>query len=69
MSTVSQSGAPAGDDREYDYIVVGSGIAGLFTAVLAAAEGTGARRVAVVTKGTLAQTNTRWAQGGIAAAV
>ncbi len=50
---------------EYDYIVVGSGIAGLFTAVLAAA----GARVAVVTKGTLAQTNTRWAQGGIAAAI
>ena len=47
----------------YDYIVVGSGIAGLFTAVLAAQQG----RVAVVTKGTLSQTNTRWAQGGIAA--
>jgi L-aspartate oxidase len=50
---------------EYDYLIVGSGIAGLFTAVLAAEHG----RVAVVTKGTLAQTNTRWAQGGIAAAV
>ncbi|HEU5315603.1 MAG TPA: L-aspartate oxidase [Chloroflexota bacterium] len=50
---------------DYDYLIVGSGIAGLFTAVLAAEHG----RVAVVTKGTLAQTNTRWAQGGIAAAV
>ena len=49
----------------YDYLIVGSGIAGLFTAVLASAHG----RVAVVTKGTLAQTNTRWAQGGIAAAI
>jgi L-aspartate oxidase len=54
-----------GANPDYDYIIVGSGIAGLFTAVLAAAHG----RVAVVTKGTLAQTNTRWAQGGIAAAV
>lgn len=73
MSTLprsaDQSADQSADDREYDYIVVGSGIAGLFTAVLAAAEGTGARRVAVVTKGRLAQTNTRWAQGGIAAAV
>ena len=50
---------------DYDCLIVGSGIAGLFTAVLAAQKG----RVAVVTKGTLAQTNTRWAQGGIAAAV
>ncbi|HXI15317.1 MAG TPA: L-aspartate oxidase [Chloroflexota bacterium] len=50
---------------DYDYLIVGSGIAGLFTAVLAAEHG----RVAVVTKGRLAQTNTRWAQGGIAAAI
>ncbi|MGH2351613.1 MAG: L-aspartate oxidase, partial [Chloroflexota bacterium] len=49
----------------YDYAIVGSGIAGLFAAVLAAERG----RVAVITKGTLSQTNTRWAQGGIAAAV
>ena len=49
----------------YDYAIVGSGIAGLFTAVLAADHG----RVAVITKGTLSQTNTRFAQGGIAAAV
>jgi L-aspartate oxidase len=52
-------------DAHYDYVVVGSGIAGLFTAVLAAERG----RVAVVTKGTVSQTNTRWAQGGIAAAI
>jgi L-aspartate oxidase len=49
----------------YDYAIVGSGIAGLFTAVLAAQQG----HVAVITKGTLSQTNTRHAQGGIAAAV
>jgi len=49
----------------YDYAIVGSGIAGLFTAVLAAEHGS----VAVITKGTLSQTNTRFAQGGIAAAV
>jgi L-aspartate oxidase len=52
-------------DPHYDYVVVGSGIAGLFTAVLASERG----RVAVVTKGTVSQTNTRWAQGGIAAAI
>jgi L-aspartate oxidase len=59
--------APVGGDSasSYDYVVVGSGIGGLFTAALATALG----RVAVVTKGTLSQTNTRWAQGGIAAAV
>ena len=49
----------------YDYVVVGSGIAGLFTALLAAEHG----RVLVVTKAALEESNTRYAQGGIAAAV
>jgi L-aspartate oxidase len=47
-----------------DVIVVGSGIAGLTAALHATEKGC---RVTVVTKGTLADTNTRWAQGGIAA--
>jgi L-aspartate oxidase len=55
----------SGSGRVYDYAIVGSGIAGLFTAVLAAQHG----RVAVITKGRLHQTNTRFAQGGIAAAM
>ena len=50
---------------DYDYLVVGSGIAGLSTALQAVEHG----RVAVVTKGRLVQSNTRFAQGGIAAAV
>jgi len=49
----------------YDYIVVGSGIAGLFTALRASAHG----RVLLVTKSVLEESNTRYAQGGIAAAV
>ncbi len=49
----------------YDYIVVGSGIAGLFTALLAAKHG----RVLVISKAALEESNTRYAQGGIAAAV
>jgi len=49
-----------------DLLVIGSGIAGLFTAARAVAHGAS---VAVVTKGGLQQTNTRWAQGGIAAAI
>ena len=49
----------------YNYVVVGSGIAGLFTAYLASRHG----RVALLTKGELAESNTRYAQGGIAAAV
>ena len=49
----------------YDYVIVGSGIAGLSTALLAAEHG----RVLVVTKAALEESNTRYAQGGIAAAV
>ncbi|MBI4328267.1 MAG: L-aspartate oxidase [Chloroflexi bacterium] len=52
--------------RTYDYIIVGSGIAGLYTALLALERG---RSVLVITKGSIDETNTRYAQGGIAAAV
>ncbi|WP_266202975.1 L-aspartate oxidase [Pontibacter kalidii] len=47
----------------FDYIVLGSGIAGLTFALQAAAHG----RVAVVCKASLSETNTMYAQGGIAA--
>ncbi|HEV2886813.1 MAG TPA: L-aspartate oxidase [Jatrophihabitans sp.] len=60
---------------ETDVVVVGSGIAGLTTALRIAAgpaagpaEGSGLR-VLVVTKDVLAAGSTRWAQGGIAAAL
>lgn len=49
----------------YDYIIIGSGIAGLYTALLAQQHG----RVLIVTKGGLEEANTRYAQGGIAAAI
>ncbi len=49
-----------------DYLVVGSGIAGLYFSILAARSGA---RVAMVTKQEAADSNTRWAQGGIAAAL
>ena len=49
----------------YDYIVIGSGIAGLFTALLASKHG----RVLLLTKSALEESNTRYAQGGIAAAI
>jgi L-aspartate oxidase len=55
----------ASDPRSFDFIIVGSGIAGLYIALLARAFG----RVLIVTKGTMEETNTRYAQGGIAAAV
>ena len=46
-----------------DFLVLGSGIAGLSFALQAASHG----RVAVLCKGDSELTNTSWAQGGIAA--
>src|SRR5262249_53667285 len=48
-----------------DFIVIGSGIAGLRAALVLAESGT----VRVFTKGEPWESNTRWAQGGIAAAM
>ncbi len=48
--------------KEYDFVVIGSGIAGLSFALKVAKHGS----VAVVTKRKGADTNTAWAQGGIA---
>ncbi|NBE54576.1 L-aspartate oxidase [Streptomyces boluensis] len=59
--------APApGWAREADVIVVGSGVAGLTAALRCAASGL---RTVVVTKARLDDGSTRWAQGGIAAAL
>ena len=55
----------AGWTTAADVVVVGSGIAGLTTALLARAYG----RVVLVTKDALSAGSTRWAQGGIAAAI
>jgi L-aspartate oxidase len=53
------------DLPDLDLLIVGSGVAGLSAAV-AAAEAYGLR-VGVLTKGDMEQSNTRWAQGGVAA--
>ena len=50
---------------DYDYIIIGSGIAGLNTALLAHEHGS----TLILTKGRVDDCNTRYAQGGIAAAV
>src|SRR3990172_8258004 len=52
-------------NMDYDYIIVGSGIAGLYAALLAREHGS----VLVITKGSVDDCNTRWAQGGIAAPI
>jgi L-aspartate oxidase len=49
--------------KKFDYLVLGSGIAGLSFALKVAARG----RVAIVTKKDRAESNTNYAQGGIAA--
>ncbi|WP_410512979.1 L-aspartate oxidase [Paenibacillus sp. BR2-3] len=48
-----------------DCIVIGSGIAGLFTAIKASRD----RRVVMITKKSMMESNTRYAQGGIAAVI
>src|SRR2546425_774576 len=50
-------------DRSFDFLVLGSGIAGLSFALKVAPRG----RVAIVTKKDRAESNTNYAQGGIAA--
>lgn len=53
------------EQQDYAVIILGSGISGLFVALEARRLGP----VLVLTKGSIDDCNTRWAQGGIAAAV
>ena len=52
-------------DKEFDIIIIGSGIAGLYTALLARGVG----NVLILTKGSIDECNTKYAQGGIAAPI
>ena len=64
--TASLRAPQPGWTAEADAIVVGSGVAGLTAALHARRTG---RRVLLVTKGQVEEGSTRWAQGGIAAAL
>src|SRR3982751_6730245 len=50
-------------ERAFDVVIIGSGAAGLSTALALAPE----LKIAVLAKGTLSSGSTAWAQGGIAA--
>ena len=68
LPAITRLSAPApGWVAEADVVIVGSGIAGLTAALRIAARGD--LRVMVVTKDVLSSGSTRWAQGGIAAAL
>ena len=54
-----------GKINHYDYVILGSGIAGLYIALLAIQQGS----VLILTKGSIDDCNTRYAQGGIATAM
>ncbi len=64
---MSKSRAGVSDIREIytDFLIIGSGLAGLYAALYASGFGT----VTLLTKSTVEESNSYWAQGGIAAVV
>ena len=56
---------PRPNIHEFDFLIVGSGVAGLFAALHLAGRGS----VALLTKDSLTESNTEYAQGGIAVAL
>ena len=66
MAPCGKSAMTAGQPLSCDLLVLGSGIAGLRGAIEAASAGW---RVVVATKDEIPESNTRYAQGGIAAAL
>ena len=67
MSKMSKSRAKASGIREIhsDFLIIGSGLAGLYAALYASRFGS----VTILTKSTVEESNSYWAQGGIAAVV
>jgi len=51
--------------KSYDFIIIGSGIAGLYIALMAREHGS----VLILTKGSIDECNTKYAPGGVAAAI
>ena len=58
----AQSKSTSGIKLDFDYLVIGSGLAGLSTALHLSNSGT----VALITKRTIEESNTKYAQGGVA---
>jgi L-aspartate oxidase len=56
---------PTPSHHHFDFLIIGSGLAGLYAAFCAARHG----RVALLSKSSLQQSSSYWAQGGIAAAI
>ncbi|MDX9924567.1 MAG: FAD-dependent oxidoreductase, partial [Ignavibacteriaceae bacterium] len=52
-------------EHEFDVVIIGAGLAGLYTGYKAGRE----LKIAIITKTTLEESNSFWAQGGIAAAL